>query len=127
MSLTDAALEGVRLRIRPVVMTALAFIFGIMPLIFATGSNAVARNVMGLALCGGMFVATIIGLFVYPALFVVIGKWGHYDKKRERRKQEEAETGAAVPVPGVPVPTTAPAAAQLTSGDETGGNLPTKA
>lgn len=99
MNLKEAALEGAKLRVRPVLMTALAFLFGIMPLIFATGSNSVARNVMGLALFGGMLIATMIGLFVYPALFVLIGKWGKYEEKRELKRKEAEEDAAASPNP----------------------------
>lgn len=83
MDLKQAALEGARLRVRPVIMTAVAFLMGILPLIFATGSNAVARNIMGLGLFGGMLIATVIGLYSYPALFVLIGKMGRYEEKRK--------------------------------------------
>lgn len=77
-----------RLRVRPVIMTAFAFLMGVIPLIFATGSNAVARNVMGLGLFGGMLIATLIGIFAYPALFVWIGKIGKYEQKRTAKQQE---------------------------------------
>ena len=69
-------------------MTAFAFLMGVIPLIFATGSNAVARNVMGLGLFGGMLIATLIGIFAYPALFVWIGKIGKYEQKRTAKQQE---------------------------------------
>lgn len=85
MNLQQAALEGAKLRVRPVIMTAVAFLMGVLPLIFATGSNAVARNIMGLALFGGMLIATLIGLFAYPGLFVLIGKWGRYEEKRNQK------------------------------------------
>lgn len=88
LSLRDAAIEGARLRVRPVIMTAFAFLMGVIPLIFATGSNAVARNVMGLGLFGGMLIATLIGIFAYPALFVWIGKIGKYEQKRTAKQQE---------------------------------------
>ena len=88
LSLRDAAIEGARLRVRPVIMTAFAFLMGVIPLIFATGSNAVARNVMGLGLFGGMLIATLIGIFAYPALFVWIGKMGKYEQKRTAKQQE---------------------------------------
>lgn len=76
------------MRVRPVIMTAFAFLMGVIPLIFATGSNAVARNVMGLGLFGGMLIATLIGIFAYPALFVCIGKIGKYEQKRTAKQQE---------------------------------------
>ena len=89
MNLQQAALEGAKLRVRPVIMTAVAFLMGVLPLIFATGSNAVARNIMGLALFGGMLIATLIGLFAYPGLFVLIGKWGRYEEKRNQKAATE--------------------------------------
>ena len=89
MNLQQAALEGAKLRVRPVIMTAVAFLMGVLPLISATGSNAVARNIMGLALFGGMLIATLIGLFAYPGLFVLIGKWGRYEEKRNQKAATE--------------------------------------
>lgn len=91
-TLIDAAVGAARLRVRPILMTALAFILGVMPLIFASGANAVARNVMGLSLAGGMLVATLLGLVVYPMLFIVIGRISNFDK---RRKKLSAESGNA--------------------------------
>lgn len=88
-SLARAAIGAAKLRVRPILMTAAAFILGVMPLVFATGSNAVARNVMGLALVGGMMVATILGLLIYPTLYIVIGKIGQFEKKRQKNRIEE--------------------------------------
>ena len=88
MDLQQAALEGARLRVRPVVMTAVAFLMGVLPLILATGSNAVARNIMGLALFGGMLVATVIGLYAYPALFVLVGRMSRYEQKRKIKNEK---------------------------------------
>jgi HAE1 family hydrophobic/amphiphilic exporter-1 len=68
----DAALEAARLRFRPILMTAFAFIMGVVPLMLATGSGAASRAVMGTAVFFGMLVATVIGIFIYPALFVLI-------------------------------------------------------
>jgi HAE1 family hydrophobic/amphiphilic exporter-1 len=68
----EAALESARLRFRPILMTAFAFIMGVIPLMLATGSGAASRAVMGTAVFWGMLVATVIGVFVYPALFVLI-------------------------------------------------------
>ena len=69
-------------------MTALAFIIGVLPLVFASGAYSTARRVMGLALVGGMSVATMVGIFVYPALYYLIGKWNHLEKKRERKAKQ---------------------------------------
>ena len=82
-SLFDAAIEAARSRFRPILMTAFSFILGIFPLVVASGSGAEARKVMGLALLGGMSLATLLGVFFYPMLFVFIGKIAGYEKKRE--------------------------------------------
>lgn len=84
LSLFDAAIKAARSRFRPILMTAFSFILGIFPLVIATGSGAEARKVMGMALIGGMFVATLLGIFLYPMLFVFIGKIAGYEKKRDR-------------------------------------------
>lgn len=83
LSLFDAAVEAAKLRFRPILMTVFSFILGVLPLILASGSGAEARKVMGMALLGGIGVATLIGLFLYPMLFVLVGKLGKYEEKRE--------------------------------------------
>lgn len=75
-SLTEAALEGARLRLRPILMTSFAFILGCLPLWLATGAGAVGRQVMGTTVIGGMMAATVLGIFLVPALFVVVEKIG---------------------------------------------------
>ena len=82
LSLFDAAMESARLRFRPILMTAFSFILGIFPLVVASGAGAEARKVMGMALLGGMTLATFLGVFLYPMLFVFIGKIARYEKKR---------------------------------------------
>src|ERR671935_767486 len=70
--LLDAALEGARLRLRPILMISFAFIFGLLPLWFATGSGAVARRVLGSTVIGGMIAASAIAIFLIPVTFYVI-------------------------------------------------------
>jgi multidrug efflux pump len=70
--LLDAALEGARLRLRPILMTSFAFIFGCLPLWFASGSGAVARRVLGSTVIGGMLAASAIAIFLIPVTFYVI-------------------------------------------------------
>src|SRR5690349_4247946 len=70
--LLDAALEGARLRLRPILMTSFAFIFGLLPLWFASGSGAVARRVLGSTVIGGMIAASGIAIFLIPVTFYVI-------------------------------------------------------
>ncbi len=85
MSLYDAAVEAAKQRFRPILMTAFSFILGVLPLITASGSGAEARKVMGMALLGGMGIATLLGVFLYPMLFVLIGNMAGYEKKRDAR------------------------------------------
>jgi len=82
LSLFDAAVAAAKLRFRPIIMTSFAFVLGVLPLILASGAGAEARKVMGVALLGGMTVATALGVLLYPMLFVLIGKWAGYEKKR---------------------------------------------
>jgi len=70
--LVDAALEGARLRLRPILMTSLAFIFGCVPLWTATGAGSVARQIMGTTVIGGMLAASAIGIFFIPAMFYMV-------------------------------------------------------
>ncbi|HEX4639037.1 MAG TPA: efflux RND transporter permease subunit, partial [Chthoniobacterales bacterium] len=80
--LLDATLEGARLRLRPILMTSFAFIFGMMPLWFASGSGAVARRVLGSTVIGGMIAASAIAIFLIPVTFYVIERFfaGHESK-----------------------------------------------
>jgi hydrophobic/amphiphilic exporter-1 (mainly G- bacteria), HAE1 family len=73
--LADAALEGARLRLRPILMTSFAFLFGCIPLWTATGAGAVARQIMGTTVIGGMLAASAVGIFFIPAIFYGVEKW----------------------------------------------------
>lgn len=73
-SLFDAALEGARTRLRPILMTSFAFILGCVPLWVATGSGAISRQIMGTTVIGGMLAVSAIGIFIIPALFYLIEK-----------------------------------------------------
>jgi HAE1 family hydrophobic/amphiphilic exporter-1 len=75
-SLSDAALEGAKLRLRPILMTSFAFILGCVPLWRASGSGAVSRQVMGTAVIGGMLAASAIAIFIIPALFYMVERLG---------------------------------------------------
>ena len=70
--LTEATREAVRLRFRPILMTSLAFILGVLPLVISTGAGAAGRNALGTGVMGGMIAATALGLFFIPLFFVVI-------------------------------------------------------
>jgi HAE1 family hydrophobic/amphiphilic exporter-1 len=82
MSITDAALSAARLRFRPLMMTALAFILGCVPLWTASGAGSVARQIMGTAVIGGMVAETFIGRFFVPAIFYVVEKVSGAERRR---------------------------------------------
>ncbi len=71
-SIIDAAIEGARLRLRPILMTSFAFIFGCVPLWLASGSGAVSRRIMGTTVIGGMIAASLIAIFFIPVTFYVV-------------------------------------------------------
>jgi len=79
----DAALEGARLRFRPILMTSFAFILGCLPLWFAQGSGSVARQVLGTVVIAGMLTATMIAIFIIPALFVITERIAKKKKKEK--------------------------------------------
>src|SRR5271163_426259 len=79
--LVDAALEGARLRLRPILMTSFAFILGCVPLWIATGAGSVARQIMGTTVIGGMLAASFIGIFLIPTIFYLVEKWSGGDKQ----------------------------------------------
>jgi HAE1 family hydrophobic/amphiphilic exporter-1 len=73
--LMDAALEGARLRLRPIMMTSFAFILGCIPLWTASGAGSVARQIMGTTVIGGMTAASVLGIFTVPAIFYLVERW----------------------------------------------------
>ncbi len=85
MDVVQAAIEAAKIRLRPILMTSLAFIIGCLPLMLASGAGAGARNAMGTAVVGGMLMATLLGIFLIPVLFVVIEK---ITQKLSRRKEQ---------------------------------------
>jgi HAE1 family hydrophobic/amphiphilic exporter-1 len=100
--LVKSTLEAVKLRLRPIIMTSLAFILGVLPLVLATGAGAVARRTIGFTVLGGMTAASTLAIFIVPVLFVVItrvsyGKeklaWllAHHDQLMEKAKKVEQE------------------------------------
>jgi HAE1 family hydrophobic/amphiphilic exporter-1 len=80
--LVDAALEGARLRLRPILMTSFAFILGCVPLFIATGAGSVGRQIMGTTVIGGMLAATGMAIFIIPALYVIVERVSHMWKRR---------------------------------------------
>jgi len=90
--LVDAALTGARLRLRPILMTSLAFIFGCIPLWTASGAGAVARQIMGTTVIGGMLAASALGIFFVPAAFCVVEKFSGAESKKP-------SSASAMPLP----------------------------
>ena len=87
-SLSEAALEGAKLRLRPILMTSFAFILGCVPLWIATGSGAVSRQVMGTTVIGGMIASTGIAVFIIPALFYMVEKLGGAQRAKQAAKEQ---------------------------------------
>ncbi|HYG37528.1 MAG TPA: efflux RND transporter permease subunit, partial [Cytophagales bacterium] len=85
--LVGATIEAVKLRLRPIIMTSLAFILGVLPLALASGAGAVARQTIGWTVIGGMLAATFLAIFAVPVLYVVITRYA-YGKKRLAELQE---------------------------------------
>ncbi len=93
-SIVDSALHAARLRFRPIVMTALAFIFGCLPLWTASGSGAVSRRILGTVVIGGMTLATLVGILMVPVTFSVVEYLSHRLRKGGK--------GTSMDEPGIP-------------------------
>lgn len=85
--LIKSTLEAVRLRLRPIIMTSLAFILGVLPLVLATGAGAESRNTIGITVLGGMIASSTISIFIVPVLFVLFTRFS-YGKKQLAYLQE---------------------------------------
>lgn len=85
-----AALDGARLRLRPIMMTAFSFILGVMPLVLATGSGAESRHILGTVVMSGMLASSLIGIFLVPVSFYVVESWR---ERREAKKQSLPSSG----------------------------------
>lgn len=92
----DAASEAAKLRFRPIIMTSLAFILGVVPLVIATGAGAAGRHSIGTGVFGGMLAATFLAIFFVPLFFVLIRKLSH----RVTDRAVPARAPVAVPSEG---------------------------
>ncbi len=92
----EAALIGAKLRLRPILMTAFAFILGCVPLWTAAGAGAISRRVLGTAVIGGMLAASVLAIFLIPVSFDVVERLAHRKKKHQPPSQEPS----VVPSPG---------------------------
>lgn len=88
MSIEDAAFDAAKVRLRPILMTALTMIFGLLPLLFSTGAGANGNRALGVGVIGGMIIGTLALLFLVPSLFIIFKK---LEEKFFRRKNYEAE------------------------------------
>ena len=95
-SIIDAALGGARLRLRPILMTAFAFILGVSPLVVATGAGAVSRRILGTGVMGGMLAATLIAIFIIPVSFYVVEQWGRGGEKPAKQPPAEEPEKPAI-------------------------------
>src|SRR5579862_1256299 len=89
--LIQSTLEAVKLRLRPIIMTSLAFILGVLPLVLATGAGAIARRTIGFTVFGGMTAASTLAIFIVPVLFVVITRLSYGKEKLEWLKAHHHE------------------------------------
>ena len=100
--LIKSTLDAVRLRLRPIVMTSLAFVLGVLPLVLATGAGAVARRTIGFTVLGGMIAASTLAIFIVPVLFVIITRFSYgkeklaalqasHEQLKEKAKKVEAQ------------------------------------
>jgi len=91
IDIVHATLQAVQLRLRPIVMTSLAFILGVLPLAFASGAAAESRKTIGWTVFGGMIAATTLAIFVVPVLFVLITKIAYGKKLKKLQEQQRLE------------------------------------
>jgi HAE1 family hydrophobic/amphiphilic exporter-1 len=89
--LLKSTLDAVSLRLRPIIMTSLAFILGVLPLVLATGAGAVARRTIGYTVLGGMFAASTLAIFIVPVLYVLITKFSYGKEKLDYLKAHHHE------------------------------------
>lgn len=89
--LIQSTLEAVKLRIRPIIMTSMAFILGVIPLVLATGAGAVARNTIGITVLGGMLASTSLAIFIVPVLFVLLTRFSYGKKQLDWLKAHHEE------------------------------------
>jgi len=117
LSASAAALEGARLRFRPILMTSMAFILGVMPLAFSHGAGAGARQSVGTGVMGGMMAATFLAIFFVPMFFKLITDWHFTEQRTTAQLRAEIEHARAASHHNLEHPRTAPPSAKDTGGD----------
>ena len=93
----EAAITAARLRFRPILMTSLAFILGVLPLVIASGAGSASQRAIGTGVMGGMLFATALGVFFVPVFFVLVGSF-FKGSERQRKKYAHEDDAHAVEV-----------------------------
>jgi HAE1 family hydrophobic/amphiphilic exporter-1 len=95
MGIIPSTIEAVKLRLRPIIMTSLAFILGIIPLMYSAGAGAISRQTIGWTVFGGMLIATFLAIFIVPVLFVLISKIAYSKEKLAKLEEEYKKSHAS--------------------------------
>jgi hydrophobic/amphiphilic exporter-1 (mainly G- bacteria), HAE1 family len=90
LSLMEATLQAVQQRLRPILMTSLAFIFGVLPLAASSGAGAASRQAIGTGVLGGMLTATLLGIFFVPLFFVLVRGWFPYQAPEAEKTEHQS-------------------------------------
>ncbi len=97
--LIDATLEAAHLRFRPILMTSMAFVFGVLPMVLATGAGSAAQRAIGTGVVGGMLSATVLAVLFVPIFFVVVRRIFRGSERQRRLDAHEAPATAGEDVP----------------------------
>jgi HAE1 family hydrophobic/amphiphilic exporter-1 len=100
LGIEEAALAAGRLRLRPILMTSLAFVLGVLPLVFASGAGAAAQRSIGLTVCSGMLASTFVAVLFVPPLFVVLQRWSERGRTATGQSRNAPAPGPATPMEG---------------------------
>jgi HAE1 family hydrophobic/amphiphilic exporter-1 len=100
----EAVIEAAATRLRPILMTSVAFILGLLPLVFASGAGSASRHSLGTAVVGGMIVSTVVNLFVVPAMYIIIDSLGARLSGAKKKHDGSAPTQLTLPMGPKPQP-----------------------
>jgi multidrug efflux pump len=97
MGALEATLQACRLRFRPIVMTSLAFILGVLPLVLASGAGSASQRAIGTGVMGGMIAATVLAVFFVPVFYMVVRRW--FPARRPERAAPASDVAHAPAAP----------------------------
>ncbi|MEO8762024.1 MAG: efflux RND transporter permease subunit, partial [Bacteroidia bacterium] len=103
-TILEAAIEGAKVRFRPILMTSFAFIAGLIPLILAHGAGAIGNKTIGSSALGGMLFGTLFGVIIVPGLYYIFGSWAHGRKMIKDEEEGSLTEGFAHSVDNFPQP-----------------------